>query len=145
MDEGDLTARLQARARGRCRDLVGIETVSAVPGRVVNRVRLREALLDCNHAVHGGVVSSLGDSCAGSAVRTPGQELETRARRHAAGDLHVSSRAPAHRTELVAEARVVKMGRTGAFTQVGVRDGAGRVVTPGLVTFVIGGRRGPGG
>lgn len=141
MEEGDLVERLRAWARGRYWELVGIETVVAEPGRVVNRVRLREAHLNYNDVVHGGVISSLIDSVAGGAVRTLREESEIRQRPHATSDLHVSYLAPARGTELVAEARVVKMGRTAAFTQVEVRDDSGRVVALGLVTFVIGGRR----
>jgi uncharacterized protein (TIGR00369 family) len=115
--------------------------VAAEPGRVVNRVRLREAHLNYNDVVHGGVISSLIDSVAGGAVRTLREESEIRQRPHATSDLHVSYLAPARGTELVAEAKVVKMGRTAAFTQVEVRDDSGRVVALGLVTFVIGGRR----
>jgi len=144
MEEGDLVERLRAWARGRYWELVGIETVAAEPGRVVNRVRLREAHLNYNDVVHGGVISSLIDSVAGGAVRTLREESEIRQRPHATSDLHVSYLAPARGTELVAEAKVVKMGRTAAFTQVEVRDDSGRVVALGLVTFVIGGRRAGG-
>ncbi|WP_322797053.1 PaaI family thioesterase [Tepidiforma sp.] len=141
MDDGDLTGRLRNWAQGRYWGLVGIETVSARPGLVVNRVVLREEHLNYNDVVHGGVISSLIDSAAGGAVRTLRDEAEIRARPHATSDLHVSYLAPARGTELVAEARVVKMGRTAAFTQVEVRDDGGRLVAMGLVTFVIGTRR----
>lgn len=87
------------------------------------------------------MISSLIDSAAGGAVRTLRDEAEIRARPHATSDLHVSYLAPARGRELVAEARVVKMGRTAAFTQVEVRDDGGRLVAMGLVTFVIGARR----
>lgn len=46
MDDGDLTGRLREWARGRYWELVGIETVSARPGLVVNRVALREEHLN---------------------------------------------------------------------------------------------------
>jgi uncharacterized protein (TIGR00369 family) len=140
MDDGDLVGRLRAWARGRYWELVGIETVSAEPGHVLNRVRIREDHLNYNDVVHGGVISSLIDSVAGGAVRTLREEGEIRQRPHATSDLHVSYLAPARGTELVAEARVVKMGRTAAFTEVEVRDDGGRIVALGLVTFVIGSR-----
>ncbi len=141
MENGDLAARLRAWASGRYWGLLGIETVAAEPGRVVNRIAIREEHLNYNDVVHGGVISSLIDSVAGGAVRTLRDEGEIRKRPHATSDLHVSYLAPARGSELVAEARVVKMGRTAAFTEVEVRDDGGRLVAMGLVTFVIGTRR----
>ncbi len=141
MENGDLAARLRAWANGRYWGLLGIETVAAEPGRVVNRIAIREEHLNYNDVVHGGVISSLIDSVAGGAVRTLRDEGEIRQRPHATSDLHVSYLAPARGSELVAEARVVKMGRTAAFTEVEVRDDGGRLVAMGLVTFVIGTRR----
>lgn len=144
MENGDLAERLRRWARGRYWGLIGIETVVAEPGRVVNRIAVREEHLNYNDVVHGGVISSLIDSVAGGAVRTLRDEAEIRLRPHATSDLHVSYLAPARGTELVAEARVVKMGRTAAFTEVEVRDDGGRLVAMGLVTFVIGSRRAGG-
>lgn len=123
---------------GRYWGLVGIETVSAEPGRVVNRIALRDHHLNYNHVVHGGVISSLIDSAAGGAVRSTRGAAEIAARPHATSDLHVTYLSPATGGELIATARVVKAGRTAIFTEVDVVTGAGKLVARGMVTFVIG-------
>lgn len=123
---------------GRYWGLVGIETVSAKPGEVVNRVLLQEHHLNYNHVVHGGVISSLIDSAAGGAVRSIREAAEMKARPHATSDLHVVYLSPASGGELIAAAKVVKAGRTAIFTEVDVVTDAGKLVARGMVTFVIG-------
>lgn len=127
-------------AKGRYWGLLGIEAIEAEPGRVRKRVVLREDHLNYNNVVHGGVISSLIDSAAGAAVRSMRTMEEIRARPHATSDLHISYLAPATGTELVAEARVIRAGRTAVFTEVEVTTDAGRLVAKGMVTFVIGTR-----
>jgi len=134
----DVLAGLRELYAGRYWGLVGIETVAAEPGKVVNRVVLREHHLNYNDVVHGGVISSLIDSAAGGAVRSTRAPEEIRARPHATSDLHVTYLSPARAGELIARARVVKAGRTAIFTEVDVETGEGKLVARGLVTFVIG-------
>jgi uncharacterized protein (TIGR00369 family) len=133
-----LLENIRAWAKGRYWGLLGLEAVEAEPGRVRKRVLLREDHLNYNDVVHGGVISSLIDSAAGAAARSVRTAEEIRARPHATSDLHVSYLAPARGSELVAEARVVKSGRTAIFTEVDVTTDDGRLVAKGLVTFVIG-------
>jgi uncharacterized protein (TIGR00369 family) len=132
---------IRSWAKGRYWGLLGIEAIEAEPGRVRKRVLLREDHLNYNDVVHGGVISSLIDSAAGAAVRSLRSPEEIRARPHATSDLHISYLAAATGKELVAEARVIKAGRTAVFTEVEVTTDAGRVVAKGMVTFVIGTRR----
>lgn len=131
-------ANLRATAAGRFWALVGIEFVSAEPGHVVCSVRLRDEHLNYNEVVHGGVISSLIDSAAGGAVRSTRSLEEIAARPHATSDLHVVYMAPARGSALVADARVVRKGRTAVFTEVDVTGDDGKLVARGLVTFVIG-------
>jgi len=133
-----LLESLREKSSGRYWGLVGIEIVEAEPGRTVNRVLLQEHHLNYNDVVHGGVISSLIDSAAGGAVRSLREAKEIAARPHATSDLHVTYLAPATGTELRAEARVIKAGRTAVFTEVEVTDDRGRPVARGMVTFVIG-------
>lgn len=134
----DMLGNLRATATGRFWALVGIEFDSAEPGHAVCSVRLRDEHLNYNEVVHGGVISSLIDSAAGGAVRSTRALDEIAARPHATSDLHVVYMAPARGSLLVADARVVRKGRTAVFTEVDVTDDAGRLVARGLVTFVIG-------
>lgn len=121
--------------------LVGIEAVSAMDGVATARVMLGGQHLNYNGVVHGGVISSLVDSAAGFAVRSLRTHSEVAARPHATANLHVSYLAGAKGSELRAEARVVKAGRTAVFTEVSVVDDRGAEVARGSVTFVIGARR----
>ena len=136
---------IRAWAAGRYWGLLGIEAIEAEPGRVLKRIRLQEHHLNYNDVVHGGVISSLVDSAAGAAARTLRNQQEIRDRPHATSDLHVAYLARAAGTELTADAKVIKSGRTAIFAEVDVRDDAGRLVAKGMVTFVIGQSRvGPG-
>ena len=125
-------------ATGRYWGLLGIEAIEAEPGRVVKRVKLKEHHLNYNDVVHGGVISSLVDSAGGAAARTLRTKQEIRERPHATSDLHVSYLARAAGSELTADARVIKSGRTAIFVEVDVKDDAGLLVARGMVTFVIG-------
>ena len=129
---------LRESAAGRFWKLVGIDFDSAEPGRVVCTVHLRADHLNYNEVVHGGVISSLIDSAAGGAVRTIRTRDEIAARPHATSDLHVVYLAAARGARLVADARVVRSGRTAVFTEVDVTDDTAKLVARGLVTFVIG-------
>lgn len=122
---------------GRYWGLVGIETVSAERGRVVNRIALQDHHLNYNHIVHGGVIASLVDSAAGGAVRSLRDPTEIKARPHATSDLHVTYLSPVAGGEIIATARVVKAGRTAIFTEVDVTTGDGKLVARGMVTFVV--------
>jgi len=137
-DEHDYLSPLREQYSGRYWALVGIETTFAERGHVVGRVKLRDEHLNYNDVVHGGVISSLIDSVAGGCVRTCRPAAEIKARPHATSDLHVVYLSPATGSELVAEGRIVKEGRTAIFTEVDVTDDRGRLVARGLVTFVIG-------
>jgi uncharacterized protein (TIGR00369 family) len=116
---------------------LGIEFVEASDGRCVCRIAIREHHTNYNGVVHGGVISSLIDSTAGGAVRTLRSPAEIAARPHATSDLHVQYLAGARGTELVAEAHIVKAGRTAIFVDVVVRDGTQRAVARGSATFVV--------
>jgi len=128
---------LQALYSGRYWAHLGVEFVEAVGGRALCRVRLREQHMNYNSVVHGGVISGLVDSAAGAAVRTCREPREMRERPHATSDLHVQYLAAATGSELLARARVLKVGRTAVFAEVDVEDDSGRLVARGSVTFVV--------
>ena len=133
----DDTGMLREIYGGRFWGYLGIEFVEAGDGRCICRVALQDHHTNYNDVVHGGVISSLIDSTAGGAVRTLRSPEEIAARPHATSDLHVQYLAGARGTELVAEAHVVKSGRTAIFVDVAVRDDADRMVARGSATFVI--------
>lgn len=137
MAEPDYLGALKEQYAGRYWALVGMEMTFAEKGHVVGRVRLREEHLNYNEVVHGGVISSLVDSVAGGCARTYRSAEEVRARPHATSNLHVVYLSPATGSELVADGRIIKAGRTAIFVSVDVTDDGGRRVAQGLVTFVI--------
>lgn len=136
--EHDYLSPLREQYAGRFWALVGMEMTFAERGHVTGRIGLRDEHLNYNEVVHGGVISSLVDSVAGGCVRTCRTPEEIARQPHATSDLHVVYLSPATGSELVAEGRVVKQGRTAVFTEVDVRDDRGRTVARGMVTFVIG-------
>jgi uncharacterized protein (TIGR00369 family) len=87
------------------------------------------------HVMHGGVVASLIDSGASAALslQSPDEPPWTGT---VSTDLSVSFLAAAT-TDLVAEARVLRAGRSLAWVQVDVRDAAGTLVAVGRVTVAI--------
>lgn len=123
--------------KGRFWGHIGIEFVEAAEGRAVCRVTLQEHHTNYNEVVHGGVISSLIDSAAGTAIRTLREPHEIAGRPHATSDLHVTYLAGARGTELVAEARVLRRTRSAIFAEVDVFDDARRLVARGMATFVI--------
>lgn len=94
--------------------------------------------------LHGGVVTTLMDEAAGQAVTAVRGVEETMAGPHATIEMNASFLSGAREgDELVVEARVLKLGRTVAFSEAEVRrrsDDA--VVAVGRFTFTIKGRGG---
>jgi uncharacterized protein (TIGR00369 family) len=108
------------------------------------RVRLPVEKRHTNpHGVlHGGVVTTLMDEAAGQVVTAARGVEETMAAPHATIEMNVSFLSGAREgDELVAEARVLKLGRTVAFSEAEVRRGSdGAIVAVGRFTFTV--RRG---
>ena len=86
--------------------------------------------------IHGGAVASLIDETAGVAVLSLQAEGEAPWVVTATTDLNVSY-LEAARTDLVAEARVLRAGRSLVFLQVDVRDTAETLVATGRVTMFV--------
>ena len=133
----DLLAITRERARTNLfwRHL-GVEVEDAGEGWVRLRVPVRDEIRNAAGApVHGGVYSALVDMAVGGALGTLHAE--------AAGgvgqttlDLNVSFLAAA-RGDIIAEGRIIKRGRTIAFGEVTIKDGAGTLVAVGRATYMI--------
>lgn len=133
----DIVARLRRIYSGGYWALMGLELLEAEPGWGRMRLVARDDHLNTNDVVHGGVISALVDTTAGAAVRALRDDAEIRERPHATSDLHVSYLSAATGGELIAEATVVKAGRTLIFIEVNVTDERERKVARGLATMVI--------
>lgn len=133
-----MLASVRELSAGRYWGHMGIEFLEAGDGKSVCRIQLRDHHFNYNDVVHGGVISGLVDSAAGTAVRTMRTPEEVAERPHATVDLHVNYLAGASGRELIARGRILKAGRTALFVDVEVSDDRGRLVARGSVTFVIG-------
>lgn len=105
-----------------------------------DRVRLSmpfaEHLVTVGDVVHGGAVSSLVDTAATVAAWSGLESLENA--RGTTVSLTVNFVAAARAQDLVAEASILRRGRSICFCEVGVEDGAGTTVAKGLVTYKLG-------
>jgi len=135
--QDDMLRWLREVYTGRYWGHLGIEFTDVSPGRCRARISLTDNHFNYNDVVHGGVISGLIDSAAGTAVRATRTAAEIAERPHATSDLHVTYLAGASGSELVAEGRVIKAGRTAIFTEVEVFDDRQRLIARGSVTFVI--------
>ena len=120
---------------------LGIEVIDAGEGFASLRLPAR-AELETRRAgtLHGGVLASLIDAAGSAALLTTRAEDDATWAGFASTDLNVSYLAPAQ-SDVVAEARVLRAGRTVVYTTVEVADDQGNVVGVGRVTYLIARRR----
>ena len=116
---------------------LGIQVEAVEPGYVRLRLPMQPEFGTYRraHVMHGGVVASLIDSGASAvlSLQAPDEPAWTGT---VSTDLSVSFLAAAT-TDLVADARVIREGRSLAWVQVDVRDEAGTLVAVGRVTVAI--------
>jgi uncharacterized protein (TIGR00369 family) len=114
-----------------------VQVDEAGDGWVKLRVRVRDPLRNAVGApVHGGVLSALVDMAVGGALSTTNE--------NAAGgvgqttlDLNVSFLAAASDGEIRAEGRLLRRGRSIAFGEARITDGAGKLVAVGRATYML--------
>ena len=138
MTDGDLVARVQARAETNLfwRHL-GVSVVDAKPGWVRLRVPVRDDIKNAAGApVHGGVYSALVDMAVGGALGTLNEASEGGVGQTTL-DLNVSYLAGVRDGEIFAEGRILRHGRTIAFGEVTISDGAGQTLAVGRATYMI--------
>jgi uncharacterized protein (TIGR00369 family) len=120
---------------------LGIEVVDATEGSARLRLGVRPDLETRREGtLHGGVLASLIDAAGSAALLTTRAEDDATWAGFSSTDLNVSYLAAAT-SDVVADARVLRGGRTVAYTSVEVVDAAGAVVAVGRVTYVIARRR----
>lgn len=93
--------------------LLGVELVSAEPGKTEFALDFRDELSQQNGFFHAGIVSTLIDTaggCAGATLMPPGAGVLT-------VEFKLNLLAPADGQRMVARAEVVKSGRTLTITQ----------------------------
>jgi uncharacterized protein (TIGR00369 family) len=119
---------------------LGLKLEAAGTGWARMRIDLRPEVMNPFGAAHGGTVSALIDSAAGSAVAA-GTLPDDRIMGTIDMQVHFLERAAG--TTLTAEGRMVRAGKAIAIASVDVRNDAGRLVAMGTATFKLGapGRR----
>jgi uncharacterized protein (TIGR00369 family) len=115
---------------------LGLQPEVIEPDHVRLALPFREENVTVGDVVHGGAISSLIDTAATVAAWSGLDSLEDA--RGTTISLTVNFIAAARAQDLVAEARVVRRGRSVCFCEVDVEDGAGTTVAKGLVTYKLG-------
>ena len=106
------------------------------PDHVCLGLPFREQLATVGDVVHGGAISSLVDTAATIAAWSGLESLDNV--RGTTISLTVTFVAAARGRDLVADARVVRRGKTICFCEVEVRDSENTTVAQGLVTYKLG-------
>ncbi len=114
---------------------LGLEIVAAGPGWSRLNLRLRPEVMNPFGAAHGGTVSALIDSAAGTAIAA-GTLPDDRIMGTIDMQVHFLERGTSDL--LIAEGRMVRAGKAVAIAQVEVRDTLGALVAMGTATFKLG-------
>ncbi len=129
-----MTATLAARCEGSPYNAgIGVRVESIEPERVRVRIPYADENSNPGRALHGGVVASIINIAGALVAVTTSQpndhsELGTL-------DLSVNYLAAAIGEDIVAEADVLRRGKEIVYSDVGVRNDAGKWIAKGLVTF----------
>ena len=133
----DLLERVRTRARENSFwRYLGVEVVEAREGWVRLRVPVRDELRNAPGApVHGGVYSALVDMAVGGALSTM-HEASAGGVGQTTLDLNVSL-IGAGTGDVFAEGRILRRGRSIAFGEATITDGAGKLLAAGRATYMI--------
>jgi uncharacterized protein (TIGR00369 family) len=116
--------------------LLGTKVETVELDRVRVRLPFRDAVTTGGGIVHGGTISALIDSAATGAAWS-GADL-SRNPRGTTIALSVNFLAQARGQDIVADARVLRRGKTITVCEVSVEDAGGQRVATGLVTYKLG-------
>lgn len=116
--------------------LVGLQLDEIEEDRVVMTLPFREELITMGTVVHGGAIATLIDSaasCAGWATPNPPENM-----RGTTVALNVTYVAAADSTDLRAEAKVLRRGKSLSFIDVDVTAPDGTLLAKGTATYKLG-------
>jgi len=129
------TALLDAITQAPFARLLGFKIESACHGEARLRLPFDEKLLNkggLEVPIHGGAIAALIDTAACAAIWTMPQTV-----RSATIAISVNFTGPGIKSDLIAEARVTKVGKRIASLTVEVRDDTDALIANGLVTYKI--------
>jgi len=112
----------------------GIRLEEAEPGRAVLSMRVQKKHLQVHGVVHGGILAVLADTAAGMAVYCS----ISRGTRIATVEMKINYLETVDGGNLLAEAKVLRVGRNFAVAECDVRDSHGRLAAKALLTFAVG-------
>jgi uncharacterized protein (TIGR00369 family) len=116
---------------------LGVLVEDAGEGWVRLRVPVKDGLRNAAGApVHGGVLGALADMAIGGALGTTHDNAGGGVGQTTL-DMNVSFLAAAGDGDLVAEGRLLRRGRTIAFGEARISDGAGKLVAVGRATYML--------
>jgi uncharacterized protein (TIGR00369 family) len=138
VSDAEILARVQERAGTNLFwRYLGVSVVDAKPGWIKLRVPVRDEITNAAGApVHGGVYSALVDMAVGGALGTLNEASDGGVGQTTL-DLNVSYLAGVRDGEIFAEGRILRHGRTIAFGEVTISDGAGQTLAVGRATYMI--------
>jgi uncharacterized protein (TIGR00369 family) len=138
VSDADILARVRQRAEENLYwRYLGVTVVDAKPGWIRLRVPVRDEIKNAPGApVHGGVYSALVDMAVGGALGTLHEASEGGVGQTTL-DLNVSYLSGVRDGEIFAEGRILRAGRTIAFGEVTISDGAGQTLAVGRATYMI--------
>ena len=129
-DVAELAERIRNSAPGQ---LFGYELDSIGDGKAVMSLRVMDRHLQIHGVVHGGVLASLADT-AGAMATYPQLPRGTRL---ATVEMTINYLEAVDRGPIIAEARVLRLGRTLAVTECEIKDAQGKLAAKSLLTFAI--------
>jgi uncharacterized protein (TIGR00369 family) len=115
--------------------LVGLDVEEVRPDFCRMRLPFRSELRTAGTVVHGGAIATLIDTAAVAAVWSAADPTATRG---ATASMTVNYLAAAQGVDLIAEARVIRRGRSVVFAEVDVFSSTDEHIAKGLVTYKLG-------
>ena len=113
--------------------LLGVELEALAPGYAKMRLPITERLANPYAGLHGGALSSLADTALAQALRT----LVGAQARMTTVELNISYLSGATEGAVIAEARILRQGKTLAVGEVDLRDGNGKALARARGTYLI--------
>jgi uncharacterized protein (TIGR00369 family) len=129
-DVADLAERIRNSAPGQ---LFGYELESIGDGKAVMSLRVMDRHLQIHRVVHGGVLASLADTAgamAAYAILPHGTRLAT-------VEMTINYLEAVNGGQIIAEARVLRIGRTLAVAECEIKNAEGKLAAKSLLTFAI--------
>lgn len=126
----EIAAAIRKTVAGR---LFGFELIKLEGGRATLRMRVRPKHIQIHGVVHGGIVAAMADTAAALA----GYPLLPRGTQLATIEMKINYLEPLDRGEILAEGRVLRLGRNFVVAECEVRHAAKRLAAKALLTFAI--------